>query len=229
MLQDMGRCVYAKETFPMLEYTMGLWTRQAEIVAKSGDGNDRWEETEQPTSEVQTTKSAELLFVGDSRVVGMASVGGHSYVGAVGMGYQWLTGEGGSLFAQAITDCPNAAAVLCFGINDLGNLDSYVEYYQTLIETYPERDIYIMSVNPVKEDAEAVFGYRVTNEEIEAFNQTLMEAFPDRYIDVYGYLSANGYGTVDGVHYDQATYGLIQEYTLLMINMMQNFGNEAAQ
>lgn len=165
-----------------------------------------------------------LIFVGDSRVVGMAGVGGFRYVGEVAQGYYWLSGEGLRWMEQEMAADPDAAVVFCMGINDLGNIDAYISYYSTLLSWYPDKELYFMSVNPVNEAAERAYGYSVTNEAIEAFNSRLMEQFPDRYIDVYGYLLANGYGTVDGVHYDAATYSWIQQYTLLMVNMMRNFG-----
>lgn len=165
-----------------------------------------------------------LIFVGDSRVVGMAGVGGFRYVGEVGQGYYWLSGEGLRWLEQQMAEDPDAAVVFCMGINDLGNIDAYVNYYSMLLSWYPEKEFYFMSVNPVNEAAERVNGYSVTNAAIEAFNSRLMEQFPDRYIDVYEYLLANGYGTVDGVHYDEATYSWIQQYALLMVNMLRNFG-----
>lgn len=165
-----------------------------------------------------------LIFVGDSRVVGMAGAGGFRYVGEVGQGYYWLSGEGLRWLEQEMAADPDAAVVFCMGINDLGNIDAYVNYYDMLLSWYPDKELYFMSVNPVNEAAERANGYSVTNEAIEAFNSRLMEHFPDQYIDVYEYLLANGYGTVDGVHYDEATYSWIQQYTLLMVNMMRNFG-----
>ena len=135
-------------------------------------------------------KVTNLIFVGDSRVVGMAGVGGFRYVGEVGQGYYWLSGEGLRWLEQEMAADPDAAVVFCMGINDLGNIDAYVNYYDMLLSWYPDKELYFMSVNPVNEAAER----------------------------------ANGYGTVDGVHYDEATYSWIQQYALLMVNMMRNFG-----
>lgn len=184
-----------------------------------------WDETtpEQEADGEPVQEITDIIFVGDSRVVGMASAGGYHYVGEVSMGYSWLTGEGTGWMLQEMAANPDAAIVLCFGINDLGNIGSYIGYYQTLINQYPDREWYFMSVNPVNEAAASACGYTVNNAMIEAFNQSLMSSFPDRYIDVYSYLLANGFGTGDGIHYDTGTYGNIQDYTLLMINAMRNF------
>lgn len=184
-------------------------------------GGEEMDLTE-PESE-KNKERTEIIFVGDSRVVGMASAGGYCYVGEVGMGYYWLTGEGSAGMAQAMSDYPDAAVVLCFGVNDLGNIGAYIDYYQTLLDTYPDRQIYFMSVNPVDEAAAAANGYSINNEMIESFNDSLMNSFPDRYIDIYGYLMASGFGTADGIHYDAGTYAGIQNYALLMVNALQEF------
>lgn len=168
-------------------------------------------------------QQTDIIFVGDSRVVGMASAGGYHYVGEVGMGYYWLTGEGAGWFLNEMAAYPNAAVVFCFGINDLGNIGAYIDYYQMLLNEYPDRQIYFMSVNPVNEAAAAASGYTVNNAMIDSFNSSLMNSFPDRYIDVYSYLMAGGFGTGDGIHYDTGTYVSIQNYTLLMINAFQEF------
>lgn len=183
---------------------------------------------EEPPEETQAEsedgiQQTDIIFAGDSRVVGMASAGGYHYVGEVGMGYYWLTQEGAGWLLNEMAAYPNAAVVFCFGINDLGNIGSYIEYYQMLLDEYPDRQIYFMSVNPVNEAAAAASGYTVNNAMIESFNASLMSSFPDRYIDVYSYLMAGGFGTGDGIHYDTGTYAGIQDYTLLMINAFSAF------
>lgn len=205
------------------------WRRMEYLHEQPTDENvdtELFSETEAISEAASAEEFGEtdIIFVGDSRVVGMAGVGGFHYVGEVGVGYSWLTGDGISWLQQEMAAYPGAAVVFCFGINDLGNIDAYIAYYNSLLGQYPDKDLYFMSVNPVNETAELYSGYTVSNETVEAFNHSLMEHFPNQYIDVYSYLLANGFGTGDGIHYDGATYDSIQQYTLLMINMMRNFG-----
>lgn len=191
-----------------------------EMVRENGAEEERGSES--ATGEIASAES--LIFVGDSRVVGMAEAGGFHYVGEVGIGYHWLVSDGISWLQQEMAANPTLPIVFCLGVNDLQNLDSYLSYYQTLLGQYPEKEMYFMSVNPVNEEAEIYSGYTVSNQAIEAFNASLMETFPERYIDVYSFLKANGFGTGDGLHYDLNTYAGIQQYTLLMVNMLRNFG-----
>lgn len=174
------------------------------------------------TEEFTTTES--IIFVGDSRVVGMAEAGGCHYVADIGVGYEWLTGTGASWLEREMAANPQLPVVFCLGVNDLKNRDSYVAYYQSFLNQYPNKEVHFMSVNPVLEEAELYSGYTVSNADIEDFNQALMNTFPERYIDVYGFLLANGYTTADGLHYDLNTYAGIQQYTLLMINMLSLVG-----
>ena len=161
-----------------------------------------------------------LIFVGDSRVVGMSGVGGYCYIGLQSIGYSWFTSEGTYMMQDMMAKYPDAAVVLCFGVNDPGNIGAYIDYYQTLIDNFPDTSFFMMSVNPVDETQARSCGYSITNGVIEEFNSILKEAFPDRYLDCYTYLDQSGFGSGDGVHYDAGTYMLIQEYAKFMINFM---------
>lgn len=200
-----------------------LW-EEPTLKQQPNNMHNEIEEQEAQVSEEEFAAAESILFVGDSRVVGMAEAGGCHYVADIGVGYEWLTGTGASWLEREMAANPQLPVVFCLGVNDLKNRDSYVAYYQSFLNQYPNKEVYFMSVNPVLEEAELYSGYTVSNADIENFNQTLMNTFPERYIDVYGFLSANGYTTSDGLHYDLNTYAGIQQYTLLMINMMRNFG-----
>ena len=71
-----------------------------------------------------------------------------------------------------------------------------------------------MSVNPVNEQTASASGYRVTNAPIKTFNTKLKNAFGTKYLDTYSYLTKNGFGTVDGIHYTAATYQKLYKYIL---------------
>ena len=156
----------------------------------------------------------DIIFYGDSRVVGMAqSTGGYHYVGKVSMGYSWMRGEGMALLKDEMDRFPEADIVFCFGVNDLGNIGSYISFYREMIEAYPDRRIWLLSVNPVNESVARAHGYTVTNAQISAFNEQLKAAIPERYLDCYSYLTEYGISTGDGVHYGSDTCFAIQDYT----------------
>lgn len=155
-----------------------------------------------------------LIYMGDSRIVGMmSSITNKSitYIAQSGAGYSWLVDSAIPELANKIEG--KKFIVLAFGVNDLGNAANYLTKYQELKDTYPNVNIYIMSVNPVDEAKEAENGYTVTNESIENFNETMKNGFGENYIDVYAQIKDN-FETEDGVHYTTETYKNIHEIVI---------------
>lgn len=155
-----------------------------------------------------------LIYMGDSRIVGMmSSITNKSitYIAQSGAGYSWLVDSAIPELANKIEG--KKFIVLAFGVNDLGNAANYLTKYQELKDTYPNVNIYIMSVNPVDETKEAENGYTVTNESIENFNETMKNSFGENYIDVYAQIKDN-FETEDGVHYTTETYKKIHEIVI---------------
>lgn len=151
----------------------------------------------------------EYIFLGDSRMVGMSSAVSSSdikYIAKVSMGYSWLKSTGGPELKSYLNVNPNVKVVLALGINDLGNIQSYITYYQKLIEAYPSTKFYVLSVNPVEDKKAASNGYTVKNSQIRTFNKKLKAAFSSIYLNSYTYLKQQGISTVDGIHYQPQTY-----------------------
>lgn len=157
---------------------------------------------------------SDMIFFGDSRVVGMSQeAGGYHYVGKVAAGYSWMSSEGSSLLQDMMSQWPQADIVFCFGINDLGNIDSYISWFEDFSAQYPGRRCWYLSVNPVSELSAARSGYTVRNDSIDAFNSRLEEAFPDRYLDTWSYFMEYGVSSADGVHYSRNTYAALEDCT----------------
>ena len=156
---------------------------------------------------------SDIIFYGDSRVVGMAYLtGGYHYVGKESTGTAWMEGEGLSYLESQMKAWPKADIVFCFGINDPGQIGEYIRFYTLLPEKYPERRFWFLSVNPVYDRRSAYNGYYASNHQIEQFNEKLCEAFPEQFLDSYSYLKTYGYNAPDGVHYDQETYFAVQDF-----------------
>lgn len=150
-------------------------------------------------------------LIGDSRTKGLNQVCGlsqteHFYVVAeVGMGYSWMMS----------TALPEAAStglndyVLLLGVNDLENAEAYLAAYRNLVGE--GKRITLATVGPVEEGKG---GYSVTNYEIDVFNERLSEVEGARVIDLNAYLWKNDFSTMDGVHYTDDTYRLMEEFLL---------------
>ena len=161
--------------------------------------------------------SHHLIFVGDSRTVGMGEAEAEllddcTYIGEVGEGYRWFTESGISQMEDAIKTHPDSPVVLNLGVNDLDLVEDYLKLYETFDSRYPDTDFYFLSVNPVTEQS-----HHVTNMEIAAFNEKLKSSFPDQYLDSNIYLRSLEFESPDGVHYSYDTYQRIHDYAVRQI------------
>ena len=122
------------------------------------------------------------LFVGDSRTVGMqmcvSAPGNVSFLGKVGMGYSYLTGTCDRIIRSRLNSNPYLTVIFAFGVNDIGNIGSYIAYYSRMTAAYPNARFYFMAVNPV------AYGKYVNNSMITSFNASLRSGVGEsRYID----------------------------------------------
>ncbi len=164
-------------------------------------------------------QKVQYLFVGDSRTVGMdyaISEQGTAFIGKVSMGYNWCLSTADSQIRAYLKSNPEMKVIFGFGINDLGNVQKYIAYYKKLVAAYPRAQFIFLSINPISE-AKSSSPY-VSNKLIRAFNATLKAAMGSRYLDTYSYLSKNGFGTNDGIHYTASTYVKLYNYILSKID-----------
>lgn len=160
------------------------------------------------------------IFLGDSRTVGMNKyihmdeMENTFVVAKVGKGYDWMVDSA----IKQIDDIINSHDEIGYwfvltnlGVNDPGNIDKYVEYYNLFENVehnnYHEVELILISVNPMlKADcAKSGYNYDKYAPMIRKFNQELMNT-RFQYIDCYSQLVDNGFTTVDGLHYTEETY-----------------------
>ena len=162
---------------------------------------------------VHAEPQTEIIFVGDSRTIGMDKVVKFSSndnihtVAKVGKGYQWLISEGITQIESIESDTTkNYVEVYLLGINDLKNVDKYTTWYQ---ERAKEHNIILVSVNPVEN-----YG-KISNYTISNFNAELIDT-EIAYIDTNTLMQDIPFKkTVDGLHYNKEAYvylyGIISE------------------
>lgn len=155
--------------------------------------------------------SVPYLFVGDSRTVQLKMAVGSTdkaYVAKVGEGYNWFKNTALSEISE--TAGSGTVMVINFGVNDLGNASKYIKLVNSNIDAWTEAGItvYYAAVTPVGASA------RVTNDQIESFNNRLKNELDPRiqWIDGYTFLQQNGFNASDGLHYDKTTYKNLYSY-----------------
>lgn len=193
----------------------------AKIKLNVGDKDEMVEETQPFTFEYSTRNEVvsvnsddSILFVGDSRTVGMylaTKRDEFSYVTKVGEGFSWLT-EGtpryntSELILNYIEANPNGKIVFNLGVNDLYKSSDYAEWVRCLVDAYPNLDIYYLSINPSTRSS--------LDSQIDSFNSYIQDNIPEEvtWIDCNSYLKTAGYETWDGVHYSNSTYSEILSF-----------------
>lgn len=166
--------------------------------------------------------AGKYIFVGDSRMVGMQMAVDPEdtmYIAKESMGYEWLVSTAGPQLKQSLKKNPNVTVVLAFGVNDLGNVNQYISYYQSLMKAYPETKFYVLSVNPVNESIAASHGYTIKNSQIvSVFNKPMKNAVgQNHFINTYRYLRKKGFAANDGLHYTIEEYANLYKYIIKKI------------
>lgn len=151
-----------------------------------------------------------VIWVGDSRFVGMENAKKTDkdiYIAKESQGYDWFTD---TAIAQ-VNDKVKKGDTIVFGlgINDLDNVDKYVDKLNELKKNeWKAYKVIVLSVNPVNDEKSS----NVKNEQIEKFNETISSKLIGgiEYLNTYLQIK-DGMVSDDGVHYDKTTYEKIYD------------------
>ena len=173
-------------------------------------------ETTQLYMATENLDFSDFIFIGDSRTVGMGQHLDLDTIAEVGVGYSFLMGH-----YDEILEIEGKNIVFNLGVNDLANVDDYIEFFQRLPEDFCfDNNIYVVSVNPTSGS------YASMNGDIDYFNVQLSDSLPStcKWIDTCSFLREAGFGTVDGLHYDAQTYELIANLIYNNVMLYQSLG-----
>ena len=190
----------------------------ADTEAESDAPASEEDAAEQDTALLKGAPHSRIIFVGDSRTVGMSHAESEErdqciYIGESGEGYHWFADTGILEMSDAIRDYPDAPVVLNLGVNDTGSVRDYIALYRTFGEIWPDTDFYFLSVNPVTRESESV-----RNGSILLFNAIMQNEGPFPYLDSFTWLLVHGFESVDGVHYSWKTYCDIHDFAVSELN-----------
>lgn len=170
-------------------------------------------------AETEASQKDKLIFVGDSRTEGIRDAVQDDSIWSClsSMGYDWLVSTGVPQIEAEIVD--NTSVIILMGVNDVQNLNKYVQYINEKAKEWTDRgaSTYFVSVGPVENDP------YVTNEQIESFNAAMKaNLLGVTYIDVYSHLVETGYSTLDGTHYPEAVS--VEIYNYILDNLEETTG-----
>lgn len=152
-----------------------------------------------------TSTYTNWVFVGDSRTVGMGdAVGSITTIAKVGAGHSWLSAQ----ITNIKNTYHNANIVLWFGVNDLHNVDKYIDTYNALASSMTDCKIIVVNVGP----ARGAYAHLMTD--IQDFNAILETKLNSNItlVDVFTKMQSATYSTSDGLHYKPDTYRYIYKY-----------------
>ena len=105
--------------------------------------------------------------------------------------------------------------ILNLGINDLKNVDKYINTYNELANKNSKHNFFIVSLNKVDAKKLVENGYdSIENSEIEEFNSKIKSSLSDKihFIDTYSYFKDKDLETNDGIHYTNDSSNKILDY-----------------
>ena len=163
-------------------------------------------------SGAQDIDPSNITIVGDSRMVGLCSYKWYkndkgTCIAKVSMGYKWLV-DTAIPEVNKINATKRKNIVVNLGVNDLGYADKYVAKYKELAKgAWKGSNIFIVSVNPTKGK------YNNLNSQIDTMNskfKSLAKSVNNiTYCDTVTFLRNNGFGSSDGLHYNEDTSKII--------------------
>lgn len=192
-----------------------------------GNGND-------PTK-FESTKDNYTIYVGDSRTHTMCINAGvwdsnerptnnnEDCITGPGKNIVWYKKEALPEMEKIILSHPNANIVINMGGNDISPIisstastDSAVNYanlHKELAMNYPEIKVVIVSMTPFDEEKKGAIQYKLTNDLVEKFNNTMKENISGSrivYCDVTSKLEGK-FSTYDGLHHGAQVNKMIYE------------------
>lgn len=169
-----------------------------------------------------------IIFIGDSRIVGMCNAvygttfgnnlveytrGNETYIAKVGAGFSYFDAFI-DLAKKYVTD--NTNIIIALGINDYVSGQEYAE----AINNIDIGNVYFMSINPIDDALASKYDYNVSTSFIETKNEEIKNNLEDvEYLDCYSEIK-DSFLTSDGIHYLNSTYEEI--YELVMSNFKES-------
>lgn len=186
------------------------------------------EEDEKLANEIEvpenilTNKNDNFIFIGDSRTVAykeIVDVDKYDFITFISeesTGYDWLnTTAIEKLNTRFNTTDLTYNVVLNLGINDLNNIDKYIDIYNKLADKNTRHNFFAISINKVDSEKMIKNGYNIIeNSEIEEFNSKMKSSLSEKihFIDTYSHFKDKDLETNDGIHYIDDSSSKILNY-----------------
>ncbi len=186
-------------------------------------------------SRVKQGSTGNIIMVGDSRTVGLCnSVYGisvsncstlgfkkdnNTFISLTSTAYDWFSSKALPEIKKQLNSNEESTVFINMGTNRLDDLtnqaNSYAKDYNDLAKTYPKANIVAISVTPIIDSKVSYYKNVNLDSNVVKFNNQLKSKISSDviYCDVYSKVKGK-VDASDGVHYDTASYKLINDEIL---------------
>ena len=183
---------------------------------------ETWSISIGPALEEFSKAEGARIWVGDSRTEALRMNVAYDpeldfFIAKIGEGWRWFSGEALPYLEEMLRIGNTDTVLIDLGVNDCAlsvtwpeefHASDYAAEINRLIDTYPEVRFCFYSVCPCSGS------YERLNPEIDRFNAVMQAECRAEYIDTANLLKSEGFGSPDGLHYDQETCVRIYNYVL---------------
>ena len=238
VIADISRFVLEEDTHKMTASEEDKKTKDEKKKSDNSTTEEKISTVLQKSDKAGSSYMDDILFLGDSRIVGFQSFGyfgtkqmlaivGLSHVDAQNKSY-YIKDLGYNVYFKSYIESVNYPYIyIGYGINGVGFLDEtvYKDSYRELVDNVksyaPNSKIVLMSILPVIE------GYsmtsKITNTEVDSYNVFLKNLAKEKgiyYLDLQEVMKNDDdslrseYCVGDGIHFNERAYTIIDEYIL---------------
>ena len=233
-----GKAYLASKSNPTEEELTEWYSSQGDNSGSSSSSS-----SSSVDSRVKQESTGNIIMVGDSRTVGLCnSVYGisvtncstlgykkdnNTFISLTSTAYDWFSSKALPEIKNQLKSNEKSTVFINMGTNRLDDLtnqaNSYAKDYNDLAKSYPKANIIAVSVTPIIDSKVAYYKDVNLDSNVVKFNNQLKSKISSDviYCDVYSKVKGK-VDASDGVHYDTASYKLINDE---MMNCIKSSGS----
>lgn len=178
------------------------------------------------TGSIKSGSTSNIIMVGDSRTVGQCGavyngtncssygykVGNTTFIAKVSQKYDWFHNTALSEIKKQLNSNKKSTVFINMGTNGFENVEGYASDYSQLAKDYKDANIIAVSVTPIIDSKVTSYKDTIKDANVVKFNNNLKSKISSDviYCDVYSQVKGK-VDASDGVHYDNASYKLIDD------------------
>ena len=189
------------------------------------------EDKDEHKKEQLNVKTDNFIFIGDSRLETLKNISDNTnvtsakYITSKYADCDWMRNTGLSELNHILTTSPGYYNIIFSpGINDLYNINRYVDFFNYMANHHENQNIFVLGVTPLDEIKIAEnYIATINNDNIYEFNIDIMKNINDNVHMIYAFqeLILNGYETIDGFYLNEDSSIYLLNFILNHVKSLQ--------